>query len=125
MGHSLGDGIIVLALAGVLVAYWYFKHVERQRRLDVVHQERLIAMDKGIPLPELPIDPPRDPRPQDPRVMLIHGVVWSALGIGGMLGTYLVVPEWNGHALWPLTLPAVFLGIGLMLYYVLASKHSH
>jgi len=28
MGHSLGDGIIVAALAGALVAYLYFKHVE-------------------------------------------------------------------------------------------------
>ena len=47
MGHSLGDGIIVAALAGALVAYLYFKHVERQRRLEIVHQERLAAMEKG------------------------------------------------------------------------------
>ena len=57
----LGDGLIVASLAAAFVAYCYFKHVERRRRLELVHQERLAAMDKGIPLPELPLDPPRLP----------------------------------------------------------------
>jgi hypothetical protein len=51
MGPSIGDGIIVLALAAAFVAYRYLKHRERQRRLDIVHRERLAAMDKGTPLP--------------------------------------------------------------------------
>ena len=85
MGHSVGDGIIVAALAAAVVAYLYFRHVERQRRLEIVHQERLAAMEKGIPLPELPLDPPRVPKPPDPRAPLIHGIVWTALGGGAML----------------------------------------
>ena len=48
----------VVALAAIAIAYLYFKHRERQRRLEVIHQERVAAMDKGIPLPELAIDPP-------------------------------------------------------------------
>ena len=124
MGHSLGDGIIVLALAGVVIAYWYFRHVERQRRLELIHQERLAAMDKGIPLPELPIDPPPTPKVSDPRAVLIHGVVWTALGLGLMLGAYLALPTWNGRTVWPLLLPPVFLGLGLMLYYALASNRA-
>ena len=63
MGHSAGDAIIVAAIAAAIVAYLYFKHVERRRRLEIIHQERLAAMEKGIPLPELPIDPPKVPRP--------------------------------------------------------------
>ena len=50
MGHSLGDALIVAAIAGAVVAYLYFKHVERRRRLEIVHQERLAAMEKAIPL---------------------------------------------------------------------------
>ena len=57
MGHSVGDGLIMAALAGALVAYFYFRHVERRRRLEIIHQERVAAMDNGIPLPELPLDP--------------------------------------------------------------------
>ena len=50
-----GDALIVASLCGVWAAYLFFKHTERRRRLDVIHQERLAAMDKGIPLPELPL----------------------------------------------------------------------
>jgi hypothetical protein len=82
------------------VAYLYFRHRERQRRLEIVHQERLAAMEKGIPLPEFPLDPPRVPTPPDPRALYS----WP-----------------NAPVLWPLPLPIALLGIGLMLYYALAS----
>jgi hypothetical protein len=124
MGHSAGDGIIVAALAAAFVAYLYFRHVERQRRLEFVHQERLAAMEKGIPLPELPLDPPKVPKPPDPRAILIHGIAWSALGGGAMLALRLTGPWPDGPALWPLPLPLVFLGVGLILYYTLASDRA-
>jgi hypothetical protein len=123
MGHSFGDGVIVAAIAGAIIAYLYFRHVERRRRLEIVHQERLAAMEKGIPLPELPLDPERVRKPPDPRAPLIHGIVWSALGLGGILA--LRFGPWpNGPALWPLPLPLLFLGAGLMLYYALAAERA-
>lgn len=123
MGHSLGDGIIVAALAAALVAYLYFRHVERRRRLEIIHEERLAAMEKGIPLPELPLDPQRYRKPPDPRAPLIHGIVWTALGGGAMVALRVAVSS-NGPVLWPLPLPLVLLGVGLMLYYVLASERT-
>ena len=122
MGHTVGDAIIVAALAAAFVAYLYFRHIERQRRLEIVHQERLAAMEKGIPLPELPLDPPKVPKPPDPRSSLIHGIVWSALGGGAMLALRLIGRD--APVLWPLPLPIAFLGIGLMLYYALASERA-
>ena len=124
MGHSVGDGIIVAALAAAFVAYLYFRHVERQRRLEIIHQERLAAMEKGIPLPEIPLDPPRVPKPPDPRAPLVHGIVWLALGGGAVLALRLAGARLDTSALWPLPLPLVFLGIGLMLYYALASDRA-
>ncbi len=123
MGHTVGDALIVAALAAAFVAWLYFRHIERQRRLEIVHQERLVAMEKGIPLPELPLDPPRVPAPPDPRAPLIHGIVWAALGVGGVAALRLIGQP-NGPALWPLPLPLVLLGIGLMLYYALASERA-
>jgi hypothetical protein len=122
MGHSVGDGIIVAALAAAFVAYLYFRHVERRRRLEIVHQERLAAMDKGIPLPELPLDPPKVTQPPDPREPLLHGIVWSALGGGGMLALALIQPPSSIPALWPLPLPLALLGLGLILYYAFAKE---
>lgn len=124
MEHTVGEGLIVLALAAVGIAYMYFRHAERQRRLEIVHQERLAAMDKGIPLPELPLDPPKVPKPPDPREPLLHGVVWTAFGAGGMLMLALLGPVDNLPPLWPLPLPLALLGVGLILYYVLASQRA-
>ena len=123
MGHSVGDGLIMAALAGALVAYLYFRHVERRRRLEIIHQERVAAMDKGIPLPELPLDPAKDSKPADPRAPLMHGLVWVSLGIGGMLALAFG-PFPNGSSTWPLPMPLVTLGGGLILYYLLASERG-
>lgn len=124
MGHTVGDGLISIALMGALVAYLFFKHRERQRRLEIIHQERLAAMDKGIPLPELPLDPTKTPKPPNPEATLIHGLVWTAFGGGGMLAMFLVGAQVNGHGVWPLPLPLLFLGLGLVLYYALASERT-
>ena len=124
MGHTLGDGIIVASVAAAFVAYLYFRHIGRQARLDIVHQERLAAMEKGIPLPEFPLDPPKVRRPPDPRAPLLHGIVWAALGGGAMLTLRLIAPQTNAPLLWPLPLPLALLGIGLILYYALASDRA-
>ncbi len=123
MGHSIGDGIIVAAIAAAIVAFLYFRHVERRRRLEIRHQERLVAMDKGIPLPELPLDPAQARQPPDPRAPLIHGIVWSAVGGGAMLALMLF-PRASTQALWPLPLPLALLGVGLILYYAFASERA-
>ena len=123
MGHSLGDGIIVTAIAAAIVAYLYFKHLARQQRLEIIHQERLVAMEKGIPLPELPLDPTLVPKPRDPKEPLLHGVAWTALSSGALLALQLIVPQ-DAMVLWPLALPLLFLGIGLILYYALASNRA-
>jgi Domain of unknown function (DUF6249) len=121
MGHSLGDALIVASLAAVGIAFMFLRSRERQRRQEMVHKERLAAMDKGIPLPELPFDPPHVPKPADPRVPLMHGIVWLAFGIGGV-ATMSVIGPIRNIPLWPMPLPLVFLGAGLVLYYVLASR---
>jgi hypothetical protein len=100
----------------------YFKHRERQRRLEVLHQERVAAMDKGIPLPELAIDPPSVPKTSDPQATLIHGLVWTTLGVGAMVTLFLIGRVGDLPALWPLPFPFALLGGGLILYYVLASS---
>ena len=124
MGHSVGDGMIVTALAAAVVADPYFRHVERRRRLDIVHQERLAAMDKGIPLPEVALVPPRVPSPPDSRALLVHGIAWAALGGGAMLALALIGPPPNAPVLWPAPLPIALLGIGLMLDDALTSERG-
>lgn len=123
MGHSIGDGIIVVALAGALLGYLYFKYREKQRRLEIIHQERLAAMDKGIPLPELPIDPPILEKRPDPHVPLILGIVLMTFGAGSMIALSLV-SKVEERVYWPLPLPLAMVGLGLILYHFLAASRE-
>lgn len=118
--HSFPDALIVLALAGAVVAWLYFRHKERQRRMEIVHQERLVAMEKGFPLPELPSEPQK--APPDPREMLIHGLAWVAMGLGGMLALGLTGMHANGTPLWPLPMPLLLLGVGLVVVHALSGR---
>jgi hypothetical protein len=123
MDHTLGDGIVALAAAFALVAYFYFKHREKQRRLEVIHAERLIAMEKGIPLPELPHDLPQlpDPRPTGQHVPLILGILLFAFSTGTMIALRtLSLPD--ARAYWVMPLPLALMGLGMLLYYFLAGR---
>jgi hypothetical protein len=121
--YSIGDGIAVLALAGLFLGYLYLKSREKLRRLEIVHQERLVAMDKGIPLPELPIDPPKNEKPPDPHVPLILGIVLLTFGAGSMIALRLI-PNVEKQPYWPLPLPVAMIGLGLMLYHFLAGQRE-
>ena len=123
MATTIGDGISVVALSAAFLGYYYLKHQERARRLEVLHQERLQAMDKGIPLPELELDPPSANRPPDPHIPLILGMILFAFGAGSMIALRLVQSA-GLSAFWPIPLPVALMGAGLMLYYFLGAKQD-
>jgi hypothetical protein len=88
MSYTVGDGTVVLALAAGVVGYVYVKHQSRRKRLEIIHQERLMAMEKGIPLPEFPLEPERNLRVPDPNVLPILGTVLLSLSVGTMIVLY-------------------------------------
>jgi hypothetical protein len=92
MNNSIGDGMTALALAGGIVGYLYITHRSKQRRLEIIHEERMAAMEKGIPLPEFPLDQPKQHRPPDPPVLPILGIVLATLSLGTMIVLYLNPP---------------------------------
>src|ERR1035441_2663630 len=73
MSYTIGDGMVTLALAGGIVGYLYVKHLSWRKRMEIVHEERMAAMEKGIPLPEFPLEPARERRQPDPPVLPIFG----------------------------------------------------
>lgn len=119
MSYTVGDGLVTTALAGAFVGYQYLKHKTRAVRLEILHKERLAAMEKGIPLPELPMDPWPDPKNPDPaHVLPILGTVLFTLSIGTMIVIYMTQPAGN-RAFWVAPLPFAFLGAGLLVFHLL------
>ena len=114
MSATIGDGISLLALAGGVVGYLYVKSRARQKTLKIIHKERMAAMDKGIPLPELPLEPTQQ-RPEPP-VIPVLGIVLFCLSIGAMIVLYLVLPT-PSHSFWISPLPFAFLGVGLITFH--------
>src|SRR3984885_15072970 len=112
MSYTVGDGTVVFAVAAGIVGYLYVRHLGRQKKLEIIHQERLAAMEKGIPLPEFPLEPVQNPRVPDPNVLPILGIVLLSLSVGAMIALYQFLPAGAQRA-WVAPLPFAFLGVGL------------
>ncbi|MGA3213186.1 MAG: hypothetical protein ABSD20_17930 [Terriglobales bacterium] len=121
MNNTIGDGMVTLALAGSFVGYLYMRYQTRQKRVEIIHQERMAAMEKGIPLPEFPLEPAREHRPPDQRVLPILGMVLSTLSLGTMIVLALNLPA-ESRSFWVAPLPFAFLGVGLIAYHFLQAK---
>jgi len=118
MSYTIGDGMVALALAGGIVGYLYVTHRSRQKRIEIIHQERMAAMEKGIPLPEFPLEPAREHHRPDPdNVIPILGTVLLTLSVGAMIALYLFPTTSPGF--WVSPLPFAFLGVGLIAFHFL------
>jgi hypothetical protein len=118
MNATIGDGLSALALAGGIVGYVYVTHQSRQKKVEIIHQERMAAMDKGIPLPEFPMDPAQEQREASANVIPILGTVLLSLSVGAMIVLYLNLPA-ASRAFWVSPLPFSFLGVGLIAFHFL------
>jgi hypothetical protein len=122
MSYTVGDGSVVLALAVGVVGYLYVKHQSQQKKIEIIHQERMAAMEKGIPLPEFPLERRPGPHQSDPdNVIPILGTVLFTLSVGTMIVLYLTL-ESVSHSFWISPLPFTFLGMGLIAFHFLQRK---
>ena len=122
MSATIGDGLEAFALAGGIIGYLFLKNRSRQQRMEIIHRERMAAMEKGIPLPEFPPEPAIEYRQGDPdHVIPIMGTVFSSLSLGAMIVLYWILPA-GSHELWVTPLPLAFLGAGLVAFHFLKGK---
>jgi hypothetical protein len=111
----------------LLILIWHLKGRRRERRMEMIHKERMMAMEKGIPLPELPdfAEPARSTVAEaagwiriNPRWPLGLGAVFIMVGAGTSLALWLIT-EPDPHNAWPVGLIGVFFGLGLIFHYLL------
>jgi len=133
------DGIVwavfgmtwVFACAAVLIIVWHLRSKRRLEKMTLVHQERMKAIEKGVPLPEFPdlneeakmeqfnkvFTPPK----LNPRWPLGVGAL-IAMGGAGYMVAMLLSSHPDAAMIWSLGLIGVFLGVGLFLYYFLTRQ---
>ena len=121
MSYTVGDGTVTFALVAGVVGCLYVRHLDRRQRLEIIHQERMAAMEKGIPLPEFPLEPVREHR-RDPNVLPILGTVLFSLSVGAMIVLYRTLDA-DSRSFWITPLPFAFLGAGLFAYHLLKQPY--
>jgi hypothetical protein len=110
----------------LLLVAWQLRASRRERKVERQHKERIMAMEKGIPLPELPADEEPGRRSIlaevvgairiNPRWPL--GSLFVMLGIGISAALALSQEDYH-YRVWSFGLIPVFFGLGLMLHYAL------
>ncbi len=65
-------------VAGMVVGLLAWIVALRHKGLVLKHQERLLALEKGLPIPAEPV---RIPEPFSPRIYLLRGLCWLFTGL--------------------------------------------
>jgi len=126
---TLSALVVPLGICAVFVFLGYIDYRGKRRRLEMLHQERLAAIERGIPLPELPELGPPPPRPagpkgEHPNAALATGIILLFGGLGGV-GALALVPAQELHRYWSTPLPLAMVGFGLVLFHYLTKKSAN
>lgn len=120
-------GIAYATLGIIFILVIRHQNIQRYRiRLEMIQKERVIAMEKGIPIPELPDYEDSETRRSaeslaklmrlNPRWPLGVGSILVVGGIGTTLALYLSQEAYQNRV-WSMGLIPIFVGFGLFLHY--------
>ena len=105
----LGIALLIVGLVGLGTLGRYLRESKVTRMYEMIHVERLKAMEKDIPLPDLGHDD--------------IGLVFLFGGVGVLAGLrWVLVPE--ASELWPLGFIPVMVGLGLLLFHQLTRGYT-
>lgn len=115
----------IWAFGWALIFYLFHREKTKSRMhvFDLIHKERMQAIEKGLPYPELPPyaieeeagDKHTHWKPVSPRRIAGLGVV-IILGGAGALTALIISQDKYLQSLWSMGLIPIFLGVGLLLY---------
>jgi hypothetical protein len=136
---TMGDEHYWAILVLVWVFGWALIWLQRRRasesltlkRREMLHLERLAAIEKGVPLPELPAADDDLPGWLTPeverarglwlrRICLALGLLATTTGVGLCIGFYFA-PDRGFNAMWTLGFIPMMAGIGLVIFWGVAA----
>lgn len=111
---------------GWALIFYLFHREKTKRRLhvfDLIHKERMQAIEKGLPYPELPPYAVEDEeqhghsvsKPISPRKVTGMAIIIILAGAGALTALIISQDKYL-QSLWSMGLIPIFLGVGLLLY---------
>jgi hypothetical protein len=92
MNQGVALLFFLLFAAALITPAWalYLRHKQR----ELMHRERMLAIEKGVALPDLPDSGWKRPAPLGLRQYLLRGLVWLFIGVSIMLWTLGLSASW-------------------------------
>lgn len=109
-------------LVAVILAFFGFRQWLRHQQRVMAHRERVAAIEKGMEPPPWPAEAARVGLGIED-FLLLSGLIWLALGIGGMIAAFAIVPglqhipDAPPPAIALLGIPAALVGVAHLIVY--------
>ena len=125
-GHQLIGLLLLFGVAAYILVLKWLNLRRYQIKLELIHKERLVAMEKGIPTPEV-ADYENGSRARwetiasylrvNPKWPLGAGILLVFGGAGTLIALRLSGDPYH-QQIWPFGLIPIFAGVGLWLQYL-------
>jgi len=112
---------ILAIVMGLSIPIWvvYWEYRKRKDTFALLHQERMVAIEKGVEPPPLPAGFVNgETKTPAPRRYLLKGLVWTFIGLG-IIGALWAHGELD-HAMFGLI--PVGIGLACLIYYFAVGK---
>jgi len=114
MPYELWWSFGILAWVAVFLAARLVRlHIRAKERVSVremLHKERVLAIERGVPLPEIPVEEELADPLHARRMMVRGAIILAGVGAGATLAFY-IAPSSELHEIWPLGLIPLSLGV--------------
>lgn len=126
--------ILVIALLALAVVHKFLRDRNRMRLREMIHQERIAAMQNNQPLPETANGtferPSRLLGTVPTFAQSIHWARLAALGLGlftaasglGMMVAFRRVADTELNRIWAIGFLPLFAGLGLLVFYLITAR---
>jgi hypothetical protein len=130
MEYGSAEFVIIWVFGWAILALiaWYVRGQRRERMIDRIHKERMMALEKGVPLPEIPEYHELNGTfwgsvRLNPKWPLGVGAVFIMAGIGTTAAMILATGKTGEYdGVWQFCLVPIFVGVGLWLHYWLTRR---
>jgi hypothetical protein len=119
-------------ILAVVLGYIGFRQWLRHQQRSMVHRERLAALDKGADLPPWPVESASRFDFGVDSLVLLSGLIFLAIGLGGMFAAFVIVshpnvqtlPEAVPPSIALIGLPVAFVGVAHLIVYWVRRRNS-